>query len=224
VITAGTNTSVSGDGSSTQPYTVSVSCEAIQDCIGAILGQGLTYNDPSNLISAKVSSQSGNQLSFGPDNGLYVPAATSYETPLTADFTHTIAAAANTYEKITELADLNIAEAGTYLVQYSARVVAAIPTGTAAVNTGTVMALHRNNVLVPNTESRGALVSQGLASTSEPVLQVQGTAASQCIVVCAANDKLSLYGKRSSSTAGTVNSVNNDDGGRVKITAVRIRL
>lgn len=215
--------SIVGTGTPVNPFLITANRIGQGSFLDAFQGARQAGMTPAQAL-AVASAVNDVPPGFNPVTQVFTPLGVSYVTPLTADFTRTVAAAANVYEKITELADLIVVEPGVYLVSYSARVAAAIPTGTAAVNTGTVIGLHRNNVLVPNTESRGALVSQGAAATTEPVLQVQGTSVSQAIVTCAANDALSLYVKRTSATAGTVNSVNNDDGGRVKITAVRIRL
>ena len=75
VLANGVNTTVNGDGSTGTPYQVNVSCEAIQDCIGAIVGQGLEYDDPGNKLRAKISGTGGNIIVFGADGGLYAPAS-----------------------------------------------------------------------------------------------------------------------------------------------------
>lgn len=50
-----------------------VSCESVQDCVGAAFGSGLTYNDAGNLFTAHVSTDAGNSVSLGGDGGLFVP-------------------------------------------------------------------------------------------------------------------------------------------------------
>lgn len=75
VLADGTNTTTTGDGSIGTPYQVHVSCEAIQDCIGQIVGQGLEYDDAGNVLRAKVSGVGGNIIVFGADGGLYAPAS-----------------------------------------------------------------------------------------------------------------------------------------------------
>lgn len=210
VLEDGANTTVTGDGSAATPYQVNV----------ASTGTFLEIDDSSTIdLALAGDGTAGNPYVI---SASVIPQV-SYETPQAADFTHAVVAAAGVYEKITELADLDIVEAGVYLVHFEARTVAVIPGGTAAVNTGNTIALHKNNALVANSETRGSLVSQGAATTTEPALQVQGTATGFALVTCAAGDDLSMYVKRTTSTAGTSNSVISDAEGRAKITAVRIR-
>ncbi|WP_433379428.1 hypothetical protein [Streptosporangium sp. CA-115845] len=59
----------------TGPAGVAVPCEAVQDCVGSALGDGLMYDDAANEFRARLSTQVGNNATFGPDGGLYVPAS-----------------------------------------------------------------------------------------------------------------------------------------------------
>lgn len=48
-----------------------LTCEAVQDCVGAALGNGLIYDDAGNAIRARLSTDGGNGMTFGSDGGLY---------------------------------------------------------------------------------------------------------------------------------------------------------
>ncbi|MYR61130.1 hypothetical protein GTY54_34535 [Streptomyces sp. SID625] len=72
---AGDNVSLSGSGSAANPYKISaeVPCSTVRGCLSG--GQGINYDKSTGVIAAKVSAQSGNNLSIGPDGGLVVPTA-----------------------------------------------------------------------------------------------------------------------------------------------------
>lgn len=53
---------------------LSVPCEAIQDCVGNAFGSGLTYDDAANQFLAHLSTDPGNIVGLGGDNGLYAAA------------------------------------------------------------------------------------------------------------------------------------------------------
>lgn len=59
-----------------------LTCEQIQDCVGTAFGSGdgLTYNDSTNTLNAKLSADAGNCLSFGTDKGLFYSCAGGVET------------------------------------------------------------------------------------------------------------------------------------------------
>lgn len=69
--------SISGDGSVGTPYVITgaLVTEGVQDLVGAMVGNGLVYNDGANQILAKLSTDPGNTLSFGGDGGLFGTAA-----------------------------------------------------------------------------------------------------------------------------------------------------
>lgn len=157
---------------------------------------------------------------FNPVTEPFVPLHITYQTPNTTFVPHVIAAAAGTYEKITELADLVIVEPGVYLVSWEARGVAVIPPGTTAASTGTTVAIFRDLVQVTGSESELVLVSQAAATTTEPALQIQASGGGTMIMTISANQHLSLSAKRSNAI-GT-NSIISDAEGRCRIAAQRI--
>lgn len=52
---------------------LAVTCEAVQDCVGSGMGDGLTYNDATNTFLAQLSADPGNAVQFGTDGGLFTP-------------------------------------------------------------------------------------------------------------------------------------------------------
>jgi hypothetical protein len=75
VVEAGTNVTVSGSGSTANPYVVSaeVPCDAVRACLTG--GPGVNFDLGTGEISADISAQAGNNLITNPDGGLYVPTA-----------------------------------------------------------------------------------------------------------------------------------------------------
>lgn len=67
---------VTGNGSVQQPYIISLSlngqtgCAAITACIAANLGPGLVYDEGTGDIQLRLSTDDGNTLTFGTDEGL----------------------------------------------------------------------------------------------------------------------------------------------------------
>ncbi|MFE9127843.1 hypothetical protein ACFYOF_20950 [Streptomyces sp. NPDC007148] len=72
-IAAGDNVALSGSGSVANPYVLSasLSCEEVRQCLSGT--GGVEYNPGTGAISADLSGQSGNNLTLGPDGGLFVP-------------------------------------------------------------------------------------------------------------------------------------------------------
>lgn len=73
------------------PTGIFVSCEAVQNCVGsavASLLDGLEYNDANNALVVPISTDAGNQASYGSDGGIF--AAGGAEGGLQADDTETI--------------------------------------------------------------------------------------------------------------------------------------
>lgn len=50
-----------------------LTCESVQDCVGNAFGNGLVYDDAGNAYRARLSTDAGNSLSFGTDNGIFAP-------------------------------------------------------------------------------------------------------------------------------------------------------
>ncbi|MER6632339.1 hypothetical protein ABT301_29665 [Streptomyces sp. NPDC000987] len=73
VVQAGENTTVTGSGSTINPYTVSAvtNCVEVRSCLSA--GPGVAYDPSTGVIAADVSAAAGNNLVIDGD-GLYVPA------------------------------------------------------------------------------------------------------------------------------------------------------
>lgn len=73
-IVAGTGIDKTGSGSPVDPVRISLDCPEALGCVGAHLGQGLSYDNVAGLIAAKRSADLNNALTFGADGGLKVPA------------------------------------------------------------------------------------------------------------------------------------------------------
>lgn len=71
-VVAGTNTTVTGSGSSANPFVVSAvtNCAEVRTCISE--GPGIDYNPATGVISADISETAGNNLIID-GGGLYVP-------------------------------------------------------------------------------------------------------------------------------------------------------
>lgn len=71
-VEAGSGVSVTGNGTSANPYVVgidTIDCSQVRPCIAA--GNGATYNSGSGILAARLSNAAGNLMAFGPDGGLY---------------------------------------------------------------------------------------------------------------------------------------------------------
>jgi hypothetical protein len=71
---AGPGISLAGTGSTSDPVIISatggtIDCDDVRPCLSA--GQGISYNPATGLISARLSTDAGNQVTFGGDGGLY---------------------------------------------------------------------------------------------------------------------------------------------------------
>lgn len=160
--------------------------------------------------------------------------AVFYQSPdAAASFTHNIVSAANTWEQVSELPSVVVAQSGTYLVDFEAAGNATIPaTGSGQAVTGAIRAevsisLYRNGVQVPNTETRAILLSQGAPTGTMviPSLQLHGDAKGSRVITCNAGDVLTLWTKNSSNNTAVVGiayQVISNDSGRARIVAARI--
>lgn len=72
VLVDGTNTTVTGSGSTANPYRVNavVACSAVRPCISA--APGLVYNSTTGVMGPQISPDAGNNIVVHP-NGLFVP-------------------------------------------------------------------------------------------------------------------------------------------------------
>jgi hypothetical protein len=72
VLADGTNTAVTGSGSTANPYRVNavVTCDQVRPCISA--APGLTYNSTTGVMGPQISPDAGNNIVVHP-NGLFVP-------------------------------------------------------------------------------------------------------------------------------------------------------
>lgn len=100
--TASVDMTVTGDGTVGTPWEISATVipEAIRDIIGTALGsaQGLVYNDAGDTISALISGDANNSLTFGTDDGLYIPNLSAVSSgPLTSYLNGFSAYAGGTY-------------------------------------------------------------------------------------------------------------------------------
>lgn len=64
---------VAGNLLTAQADGLAVACEDVQDCVGQGFADGLEYDDAANQFRARLSGQTGNSISIGPDGGLYAP-------------------------------------------------------------------------------------------------------------------------------------------------------
>jgi len=139
-------------------------------------------------------------------------------------FAHTLGGV-GTYQDINEVPDLVIPADGVYLVTAEAAGNATITQASpgTVVNASVSMALFKNNVIVPNTETRVILNTQGapVAGETEPALQLHGSGSVSRYVSCVAGDTFQLYGARSSDP-GTTSQILSNNLGRSRISAHRI--
>lgn len=77
-VIAGANTTVTGSGSTSDPYVVSaaLTCASARACFSASLG--VAYNMATGNFTADLSSDPGNILVLGTDTGLYVPTPAAF--------------------------------------------------------------------------------------------------------------------------------------------------
>lgn len=73
VVIAGNNTTVTGTGSAVNPYVVNaiIDCDEVRACLSE--GPGVDFNAGTGVIQACLSTDVGNNITFGTDNCLFVP-------------------------------------------------------------------------------------------------------------------------------------------------------
>lgn len=72
-IAAGENVTIGGSGSVANPYIINavIGCEDVRPCISGT--NGVEYDLATGVVSADLSGQAGNNITLGPDGGLFVP-------------------------------------------------------------------------------------------------------------------------------------------------------
>lgn len=261
LIVDGSNTTVTGDGSSTTPYKVNVAVSSVvlqvQDTPSIDLSlSGLgTPASPWLLQADRVGfgTQADYTTVYNALRSMGMPQAAAIllcravgPTPAVdpevntkvmslqsaaATFSHALAGATNTYEKITEVADITIQESGLYEVGwsvYGSVLIAAEPINTAGNTTGiTFGAVYKNGVVIAGTESVAASLlvgAYGATGGTLPQEQVQATAGGSQFLSLVAGDVLSLYGGRAfSGPLATTHAIVSNTNGRTGITAMRVR-
>lgn len=137
-------------------------------------------------------------------------------------FTHTLTGT-STFQDINEVPDLIIPADGVYDVMAegvgNATITAAAPGD--VVGAAVTLALYKNNVLVPNSETRCMLNSQGSSTAQQPALQLHGTGTARRLVSCVAGDTFQMYASRNS-VAGTTSQIVSGSDGRSRLSAHRI--
>lgn len=77
VVAGGAGITVTGNGSIANPIVVSftggagAACEAVMDCVGANIGNGMVYDPVNHRLSVLVSGDAGNTTVIGSDGGIY---------------------------------------------------------------------------------------------------------------------------------------------------------
>lgn len=260
LIVDGSNTTVTGDGSSTTPYKVNVAVSSVvlqvQDTPSIDLslsglgtpaspwllqadrvgfGTQADYTTVYNALRSMGMPQAAAILlcrAVGPTPAVDPEVNTKpmFLQSAAATFSHALTGATNTYEKITEVADLTIQESGLYEVGWSIygsaliQAEAASSTQTTAITFG---AVYKNGVIISGTESVPAMVlegSLGAGVPTEPVLQVQATSGGSQFLSLVAGDVLSIYGGRAfSGSVATSHAIVSNTNGRTSLTAMRVR-
>ena len=192
------------------PNGLRVDCSDVLDCVGD--SSGIAVTDSTGIDFTLTGSTVSGDL-----NAVFAQTAA-------VTFSHTLGFV-GTYQDINEVPDLVIPADGFYEVVAEAAGDATItPAGAGTVvNASVSMALYKNNVIVPNTETRLILNVQGAPSPgeTEPALQLHGSGSVSRIVSCAAGDTFQIYGARVSDP-GTTSRILSDGFGRSRISAHRI--
>lgn len=185
-----------------------VDCDDIIECVGESEGVAVA-DSPGINFSLAGSTVSGDLVA-------------NFVQSAAVSFSHTLSGV-GVYEDISEVPDITIAVDGVYEVTAEAAGNATITSAIAgtAVAASVSLALYKNNVLVPNSETRAILNSQGSPTTAEPALQLHGSGSVTRYVTCVAGDTFQLYGARVSD-AGTTSQIVSGTTGRSRLSAHRI--
>jgi hypothetical protein len=211
IITSAANLDpVTGNLLTVTPNGLRVDCSAVLECVGESAGIAVA-DSPGIDFTLSGSTVSGDLKS------VFVQSAA-------VSFTHALGFV-GVYQDINEVPDLVIPANGVYLVTAEAAGVATItPAGPGTtVGASVSMALFKNNALVPNSETRCILNSQGapIAGMTMPALQLHGSGSASRYLTCVAGDTFQLYGARNSDAGTTSNIVSGTDG-RSRLSAHRI--
>lgn len=187
-----------------------VDCSDVLDCVGE--SSGIAVADSVGIDFTLAGSTVSGDV-----NAVFAQTAA-------VTFAHTLGGV-GTYQDINEVPDLVIPEDGFYEVTATAVGNATITSagpGT-VVNASVSMALYKNNVIVPNTETRLIENTQGapVPGETEPALQLHSSGTVSRIVSCAAGDTFQIYGARVSDP-GTTSQIISNGNGRSRISAHRI--
>lgn len=148
---------------------------------------------------------------------------TIYQQSAAVTFTHLLDGVNLVWEDVTLMPDMPIAVSGLYEVTMDARGVVILNAEIFASVAQCFASIHKNGVLVPNTETMLTMLSRGdPGGDLEPALQTQGTGSCTIILPLVAGDVLQIWGARSSDPGTTTQIQSNATTGRCRLTARRI--
>lgn len=193
-----------------------VDCADVAACVGGAAAVTVADSPGIDFTSSGAGTPGDPRVISGDLDAVY------YQT-VAASFSHTIAGAADVYEKITELPDLVLATAGLYIVTMDVVGTLTIAGSTAAISGAMAAYLARDGVLVANTETKLSGVIQGTAAAAQPALGVATSGSATRAVFSDGTTALSVWAARNVG-AGSTAVVNSGGGtvGRTRITAWRI--
>lgn len=193
-----------------------VDCDGVAACVGTAADVGVA-DGPGVDLSTSGAGIPGDPRIISADTK-----SVFYQTSATT-FNHTIAAASDVYEKITEIPDLLLPTPGLYIVTMDVVGTLTIAGSTAAISGAMSAYLARDGVLVPNTETKLSAVIQGTAAAAQPALGVAAEGSTTRAVFSDGTTLLSIWAARNVG-AGSTAVVNSGGGtvGRSRITAWRI--
>jgi len=193
-----------------------VDCDGVAACVGTAADVGVA-DGPGVDLSTSGAGIPGDPRIISADTK-----SVFYQTSATT-FNHTIAAASDVHEKITEIPDLLLPTPGLYIVTMDVVGTLTIAGSTSAISGAMSAYLARDGVLVPNTETKLSAVIQGTAAAAQPALGVAAEGSTTRAVFSDGTTLLSIWAARNVG-AGSTAVVNSGGGtvGRSRITAWRI--